>query len=308
LHLTLVGLGIGAGDEVIVPALTFAAPANVTIHAGARPVLVDVDADSWCLDPERMAAAITSRTRAIIAVHIYGQPCDMERILALADRYGLAVIEDAAEAHGSKCRGRFVGSLGTAGCFSFHAAKTLTMGEGGIVLTNDEALARGLRMLRDHGMRKGDSYWHDAIGYNYRLTNYQAAMGCAQLERIDELLARRREIEQQYRLHLKDIPGLSNHPEAPWGQRVPWGHPLLVDPGVFGMGRDELRRRLAVRGIETRPGFYPLHTLPVYSYTGSFPSAEHLGANVLSLPTFHTLSETEIKTVAEAIREEQAAT
>jgi len=307
LQLTFAALGIGAGDEVIVPAFTFAAPANVAIHAGARPVLADVDPTTWCIDPDRVAGAITPRTRAIVAVHVYGQPCDMEGIQAVAARHGVAVIEDAAEAHGSKYRGRSVGTIGAAGCFSFHAAKTITTGEGGVVLTNDETLAARLCMLRDHGMRKGEPYWHDAIGFNYRLTNYQAAMGCAQLERIDELLARRREIEQQYRLHLKDVRGLGTHAETPGAERVPWGHPLLVDPPVFGMDRDELRRRLAARGVETRPGFHPLHTLPVYGFAGRFPNAEHLGTHVLSLPTCHGLSEADIKVVAEAVRATQAA-
>jgi perosamine synthetase len=311
LHLTLVALGIGAGDEVIVPAFTFAAPATVAIQAGARVVLADVDPETWCLDPQRVKDVITPRTKAIVAVHVYGQPCDMEALLAIAGHNGLAVIEDAAEAHGSKCRGRSVGTVGAAGCFSFHAATVPKLkeflDEGGIVLTNDETLAGRLRLLRDHGMRKGEPYWHDALGFNYRLTNYQAAMGCAQLERIDDLLARRREIEQQYRLHMKDIPGLGIHVEAPWAQRVPWGHLLLVEPRAFGMGRDELRRRLAARGIETRPGFHPLHTLPMYGFTGRFPNAEHLGTHVVSLPTSHGLSEAEIKTIAEAIREEQAA-
>lgn len=307
LHVALVALGMRPGDEVIVPTFTFVAPVNVVIHAGAKPILVDCDRDTWCLDPSEVERAITPRTKAIIPVHVYGHPCGMDAISGIASRHHLLVIEDAAEAHGSRCHGQVVGSFGIAGCFSFHAAKTLTMGEGGIVVTNDEALAQRLRILRDHGMRKDRRYWHDHVGYNYRLTNFQAALGCAQLERFDAIIARRRHIAQQYRQRLERIPGLRCQHEAPWADRVLWTQAILIDPSRFGMDRDGVMAALSERGIETRPAFYPVHTMPIYGVTGRFPMAEEVGRHGLTLPTYTSLSDVEIALITDTIAQLQRA-
>lgn len=301
LHLALVALGIGPGDDVVLSTFSFVAPVNVVIHAGARPILVDCDPDTWCLDPGEIERAITPRTKAIIAVHVYGHPCDMEAIMRIASGHKLFVIEDAAEAHGSTCRSQRVGSIGTVGCFSFHAAKTLTMGEGGIVVTNDEALMVRMKTLRDHGMRKNLRYWHDEVGYNYRLTNLQAAVGCAQLERFDTIITRRREIAAQYCQGLASIPGVVCQREASWANCVLWAQAILIDPLTFGISRNALMMKLGEWGVETRPAFYPVHTMPIYGITGCFPVAEHVGANGLSLPTHTGLSEGEIAYIIDAI-------
>lgn len=306
LHLALVALGIGPGDEVIVPTFTFVAPANVVVQAGAAPVFVDCDPQTWCMDPRRVQETVTKRTKAIIPVHLYGYPCDMKAINAVAERRGLAVIEDAAQAHGTTCYGRPVGSFGIAGCFSFHAAKTLTMGEGGIIVTRDKCLAGRLRMLRDHGMRPGKRYWHDLIGYNYRLTNYQAALGCAQLEQADRLMARRRRIAEAYRRGLAGMPGLSWQQAPPWADPVPWTQAIVVDPDVFGLDRDRLAASLERLGIETRPTFYPAHTLPIHDAPGRFAHAERIGANGISLPAFSGLSDAQIRGICQAIRKARA--
>ena len=199
LHLALVALGIGEGDEVIVPDLTYAATINTVLHANATPVIVDVEESSWCIDPIQIEKAITRRTKAIIPVHLYGQACDMEAIMKIAKKYKLRVIEDCAEAHGAMFNEKKVGSFGDVGCFSFFGNKVITTGEGGMCVTNDTNLNERMRILRDHGMSKTKRYWHEVIGYNYRMTNLQAAIGLAQLERIEKIHNNRREYENNYK-------------------------------------------------------------------------------------------------------------
>src|ERR1041384_62037 len=219
LHLALVALGVGPGDEVIVPTLTFIATANAVTYCGAKPVFVDVDPDSWTIDPSRIQEKITSRTRGIILVHLYGHPCDLDPILSLASRHNLFVVEDAAEAHGAEYKGRKVGALADIGIFSFYGNKVMTTGEGGMLTTNDSAIANKARLLRGQGMDPQSRYWHEVIGFNYRMTNVAAAIGLAQLEKIDWHLSRRAEVNNYYRELLADFPGVSWQADKEWAKQ-----------------------------------------------------------------------------------------
>jgi len=308
LHLALAAAGVGPEDEVLVPAFTMIATANATLYMGARPVLIDADPATWNLDPERMADKLTSRTRAVTAVHTYGQPADMEAIRSFAERNGLLVIEDAAEAHGARYHGAPVGSVGDVAAFSFYGNKIITTGEGGIVTTNDRGIADVARELRDHAFSTDRHFWHRRVGFNYRMTNLQAAIGLAQTERFDELVERRRRIAERYRHELAAVEGLQLPPSLDGG--VTWMFGVKVAE-AFGISRDELRRALAARGIETRTFFVPLHLQPVLleRFAGQrYPVAEELGRTGLYLPSGPTLSAEDIDCVAEAIRAAQVLT
>jgi perosamine synthetase len=302
LHVALVALGVGPGDEVIVPTLTFIATANAVTYTGATPVLVDSDPDTWTIDPAAIEAAVTPRTRAIVPVHLYGHPADLDRILAVAAARGVAVVEDAAEAHGATYRGRRVGTFGVMGIFSFYGNKIFTTGEGGMVVTDDDDLAAQLRILRAHGMSETRRYWHPVLGFNYRLTNLQAALGLAQIERADEILAAKRDLAKRYDDALRGVPGLTLPPDAEWATSVHWLYSILVDRDAFGMSRDELQRALDDRGIETRPFFVPIHEQPLYAHDArQLPVAEELARRGLSLPSAVGLGADEIARVAETI-------
>ena len=297
LHLAFAALGIGRGDEVIVPTLTYIASVNTIAYTGATPVFVDSDPVTWNLDPTLLEAAITPRTRAIEVVHLYGHPADMDPILAVAAQYGLPVVEDAAEAHGAAYKGRPVGSLGTLGSFSFFGNKIITTGEGGMLVTDDDELAETARHLRGQGVSPVRTYWHDVIGYNYRMTNVSAAIGCAQLERVETTLTAKRQIADWYRSRLQGVPGIGLQREAEWASPVHWMNSVLVEPRL----RDGLIEFLAARGVETRPFFHPAHTLPMYSVGAAFPVAERLGASGLNLPSWPGLSEVQVDEVSLAL-------
>lgn len=284
LHLAMVALGIGPGDEVIVPTLTFIATANAVRYAGATPVFVDSEPLTWNLDPDAVEAAITERTRAIIPVHLYGHPADMAAIMTIAERHGLAVVEDAAEAHGALCRGRRVGSIGGIGVFSFYGNKIVTTGEGGMLTTDNAEIADRVRMLRDHGMSRERRYIHPVLGYNYRLTNLQSAIGVAQMEKIDIVLAGRAEMARQYRQGLEGISGLAIPAVAPWASHAFWLYSILIDESHFGMSRDGLMATLSEAGIDSRPLFPCVHQQPIYNTGEHFPVAEDLSRRGLSLP------------------------
>jgi perosamine synthetase len=289
LHVALVALGIGPGDEVIVPALTFVATANAVAYTGATPVFADSEAVTWNVDPDGVTAAIGPRTKAIVAVHLYGHPADMDALLAAAD--GIPVVEDAAEAHGALYKGRPVGALGRVGTFSFYGNKIVTTGEGGMVVTDDAELAARVRLLRDHGMEPGRRYWHPVLGFNYRLTNLQAALGVAQLEKLDEILAAKRRVTDRYAAGLRDLPGVTLPPEEPWARNVHWLYSILVEE------RDAVMDALDAAGIESRPFFTPLHQQPLYATGERLPVAESLAERGLSLPSAVTLSAGEIERV-----------
>jgi perosamine synthetase len=306
LHLALLAMDVRPGDEVIVPSLTYIATANAVRYVGAEPVFADVDPNTWCLDPASVEHRITPKTKGIIAVHIYGHPADMDALNKLAAAYGLWVVEDAAEAFMARYKGRVVGGLGKVSTFSFYGNKTITSGEGGAVATNDPELEYRMRILRGQGMDPQRRYFFPVVGYNYRLTNVACAILCAQLERQQAILERRREIFATYSRHLSGMPGIGLQPVAPWAEVSPWLFCITVNATEYGHTRDELMAHLATQGIETRPFFIPLHTLPPYR-AGSRARGEHLpvtdqlGASGINLPTYNQLSDEEIIYVAQAI-------
>jgi len=304
IHLALVALGVGEGDEVIVPDLTFAATINTVIHAGATPVIADVDPVTWTLDPAAVERLITPRTKAIMPVHLYGHPCHMDELMAIARKHGLLVVEDCAEALGSLYKGRPVGSFGDAATFSFFGNKTITTGEGGMTLFRDAEVAARATMLRDHGMDKQRRYWHLEVGYNYRMTNIQAAIGVAQMERLDAFVQAKRNLAAVYTDGLMAIGGLVPPPEEPWAFNGFWLYSCLVEEG-FGLGRDEVMDRMARNGIETRPLFHPLHVMPPYTRFilpgQEFPVSSGLSRKGLSLPSSVTIIRSEQDGVLEVL-------
>lgn len=304
LHLALLALGIGPGDEVIVPTLTFVATANAVTYCGATPVFVDSEPVTWNISPHQLEAKVTDRTRAIIVVHLYGHPADMDPILELARRRGIAVIEDAAEAHGALYKGRPVGSLGDLGTFSFYGNKIITTGEGGMVVTNSDVFAARLRLLRGQGMDPTRRYWFPIIGYNYRMTNIAAAIGLAQLEKVSWHISRRREVAELYREKLAGVDGIVLHSEQNWAFHVYWMTSLVLDPCCL-INQSTLMQRLADAGVETRPFFYPMHRLPMYRELAAgetFPVAEQLAAHGINLPSFSGLTGAEIDYVCNTIK------
>jgi perosamine synthetase len=305
LHLALATLGLGPGDEVIIPTFTMIATANAVRYTGAMPVLADATRPTWNFDLDQVAAKITPRTRGICLIHTYGHPVDMDPLLEIADRRGLWVLEDAAEAHGARYRDRPVGSLGRAASFSFYANKIITTGEGGMITTNDEVLARVARRLRDHAFSDERHFWHKYLGFNYRMTNMQAAIGLAQTERLPELVEIRRTNAARYTASLSRVPGLTLPVELPWARNVYWMYGVVVED-EFGISRDELRRRLARRGIETRTFFIPIHIQPIYyeHYRGQrYPVSEELCQRGLYLPSGATLATAEIDYICDMVRE-----
>lgn len=306
IHLALLALDAGPGDEVIVPSLTYIATANAVRYVGAEPIFVDVDPATWCLDPAAVDEAVGPATKAIIAVDLYGHPPDMDPINDIAKRSGLAVIEDAAEAHGARYKGRPAGSLGTIGTFSFYGNKIITSGEGGAVTVDDPELERRLRLFRGQGMDPERRYYFPVIGYNYRLTNVACALLCAQLERWNELLGARAELFAAYERGLASVRGIALQPRAAWAEPARWLFSITVDESEFGVNRDELARRLDTDGIETRPFFHPLHRLPPYERRpGSqreLPVTDRLSASGLNLPTSSRMTDADVGRVVNAIR------
>ena len=304
LHLALAAAGVGPGDEVIIPSLTFVATANVVRYCGATAVFVDSERHTWQIDSAAIEARITPRTRAIIPVHLYGHPCDLDPILAIARRHGLAVLEDAAEAHGAEYRGRRVGSLGAVGCFSFYGNKIITTGEGGMCVTDDDALADRLRLLRDHGMDPKRSYWHEVIGFNYRMTNLQAAVGVAQTKKLPAFIEKKRQIAGWYAEALAPLARagrLALHPEAAWARSVYWMYSVILSDACPSL--DVVRTRLNDRGVDSRPFFHPLHTLPPYADGQRLPVAEQLASRGMNLPSGTGLSKADVERVARALGE-----
>ncbi len=299
LHLALLGVGIGPGDEVIVPSLTYIAAVNAIRYVGATPVFADSDARTWQIDPAHVARLITSRTRAIMAVHTYGQSCDLAALGDLCQRHQLRLIEDCAEAFGTRIGDRHVGTFGDVATFSFFGNKTVTTGEGGMVVSRDADVHALICKLRGQGLAGEKEYWHDVVGYNYRITNICAAIGVAQMERAHELIARKRTLAIEMRAAMADLP-LEFHLEQPGTTHSFWMVSALAKSEAE---RDGLRRALREEGIETRPVFHPAHTMPMYSagQTGLEVSVD-LATRGLNLPSWPGLSETQIRTIATAAR------
>jgi len=306
LHLALLSLNIGKGDEVIVPTLTFIATANAVTYTGAKPVFIDCNPKDWTIDTDKIEEKITPKTKAIIPVHLYGQPAHMDKIHEIATKYKLAVIEDAAQAHGALYKTFRVGLINSTdiGCFSFFGNKIVTTGEGGMVVTNQENLKEKIQILRDHGMSKDQRYFHKVLGYNYRMTNMQAAIGVAQMEKIDTILQQKQILANQYKKALENIPGLTLPIEKSYSKSVCWLYSILVDKSEFGIDRDNLMDVLKKNNIDTRPLFIPVHQQPIYNTGQSLPVAERISSSGLSLPSSINLSENDINYVATVIAEQ----
>ncbi len=295
LHLALLGVGIGSGDEVIVPSLTYVAAVNAIRYVGASPVFADVDAQTWQINPAHVARLITPRTRAILAVHTYGQACDLTNLVSLCRKYDLRLIEDCAEAFGTRIGSQHVGTFGDVATFSFFGNKTVTTGEGGMVISRDEKVHAIICKLRGQGLAGEKEYWHDVIGYNYRITNICAAIGVAQMERADELIARKRRLAVAMCASMADLP-LEFHLEQPGTTHSFWMISALARTEAE---RDGLRKELRLGGIETRPVFHPAHTLPMYA-TGQtdLNVSVDLSTRGLNLPSWPGLTEEQVADIA----------
>jgi len=299
LHMALLALGTKPGDQVLVPTFTYVATANAVTYCGAEPVLVDCEEDTWNMDPARAEAALTDRTVGIIPVHLYGHPCDMDPLRDLAERHGLWILEDAAEAHGARYRDRNVGTLGDVAAFSLFGNKVITTGEGGIVTTDDERLAERMRRIRGQGMDPKRRYWFPEVGYNYRMTNLAAALGVSQLKKIDRLIAAHRQVAHWYLQELAEVPGLVMPVEREDVHSVFWLFSLRLRAAEDRPElRDELMWRLLEDGIDTRPFFHPMHTMPVYDQDGDFRVADRIARSGLSLPSSPRLDHDDVRHIA----------
>ena len=301
LHMGMAGLDIGYGDEVILADINWIASAAPIVHLGAKPVLVDVLPDTWCLDPNAVEAAITPRTKAILAVHLYGNLCDMDALAAIAQKHKLHLIEDAAEAIGSIWHGRRAGSMGAFGAFSFHGTKTITTGEGGIFVTNDDALYERVLTLSNHGRARGETrqFWPERIGHKYKMSNLQAAIGCAQLERIDELVARKRRVFEYYREALSDLP-LRMNPE-PEGTRNGFWMPTIVADERTPFDREALLAAFKIANIDGRVFFWPLSSLPSFERRPQHLVSHSLSRRAMNLPSYHDMTDEDIARVMDVV-------
>lgn len=305
LHMGMSALGIGPGDEVIMPDITWIATAAPVVHLGAKPVLVDILPDTWCIDPERVEAAITPSTKAIVAVHLYGNLCDMDRLLAIGEQHGLPVIEDSAEAIGSIWHGRRAGSMGRFGAFSFHGTKTIVTGEGGMFVTNDDALYQSVLTLSNHGRVSGETkqFWPDQVGFKYKMSNLQAAIGCAQMERIEQLIAQKRRIFRAYHDELSGLGCLSLNPAPAGTQNGYWMPTIVVSPGT-PFDRERLLADFQEAGIDGRVFFWPLSGLNVQARVGpgDTPVATAIHSRSINLPSYHDLDQTGIARVCHVLK------
>ncbi len=300
LHTALVALEVGQGDEVIVPTLSYIASVNAIAYAGATPVFVDADPHTWQMDPEDVRRNITTKTKAIMAVHLYGQTCDLERLTSIAKKQRVYLIEDCAESLGSEYQNKKAGSFGDVATFSFFGNKTLTTGEGGMVVTNDKALYDRVVHFRGQGLVKHREYWHDAIGYNYRMTNICAAIGLAQLERVHEIMTKKRWVAERYKQLLHGLP-VQYHDQQEGTLHSYCMFSILVPSA---RQREPLRDYLRKAGIETRPLFYPVHTMPMYVQKfQKYPVAEDLSRRGISLPSYPELNDQDLIFITRSIEE-----
>ncbi len=298
LHLILLSYGIGVGDEVIVPSLTFIATANAVTYTGATPVFVDSDVETWNIDPVKIEDLITEKTKAIIPVHLYGHPADMDPINKIAKKYNIRVIEDAAEAQGASYKEKMVGSLADSAMFSFFGNKVVTTGEGGMIVTNDTSIADKCRLLRDHGMTEKKRYWHNIVGYNYRMTNLQAALGVAQMRKIDDIVSRKKWIASVYAKYLYGIKGITLPPDKKWADSVFWLFTILINEKQTNFTLEDLIVELKRNGIDARTVFYPVHTQPIYRDNIKLPISEEIHNTGISLPSAPDMTERDIYKVS----------
>ncbi|OMC12887.1 DegT/DnrJ/EryC1/StrS aminotransferase family protein [Mycobacterium sp. SP-6446] len=304
LHMGMAALGIGPGDEVIMADTNWIATAAPVVHVGARPVFVDILPDSWCIDPELAEAAITPRTKAIVAVHLYGNVCDMDRLLTVGQRHGIPVIEDAAEAIGSIYRGNRAGCMGRFGAFSFHGSKTITTGEGGMFVTNDDDLYERVLTLSNHGRARSQTkqFWPDMVGFKYKMSNIQAAIGCAQMERIDALVSRKREIFHAYNDGVAGVARVSMNPEPP-GTRNGFWMPTVVFDESTRLTSERITRAFAAENIDARVFFHPLSATPPFAGSSGGKWANDIASRAINIPSFNDITEVEQCRILQVVRE-----
>jgi perosamine synthetase len=296
LYLAFLAIDIKPDDEIVVPGFGFLAAANVALHIGAKPVFCEVDPRTWCSGADEIESVLTSRTRAIVVVHTYGNVCDMNPILKLARDRNISVIEDTAEALASKYRGQFAGTLGTIGTYSFHATKTITTGEGGMVITDNDKLLDRMKLYRSHGLKRKKHYWHELPGLNFRLTNIQAALGCGQLQYLEKIITERNRVYNSYREKLMEIPGVLLQEFLPVVEPVVWAIAIQLDPKLFPQGRDVLLEQMLELGIELRPGFYSPGQID-YFECAPLPICDNLASSIVSMPSYPSLSEAQIESI-----------
>jgi perosamine synthetase len=303
LHMGMAALGIGPGDEVIMADTNWIATASPIVHLGAKPVFVDILPDSWCIDPDKAEAAITPNTKAIVAVHLYGNLCDMDRLLAIGEKYGIPVIEDAAEAIGSVYHGKRAGSMGMFGAFSFHGTKTLTTGEGGMFVTNDADLYERVLTLSNHGRARGQSkqFWPEIVGFKYKMSNLQAAIGCAQMDRIDELIGDKRRIFQYYQHSLTTLP-LAMNPEPADCSNGYW-MPTIVANSSVPFDREQLLGKFKAENIDARVFFWPLSMQPMFDEQRQNSFAFAIWPRAINLPSYHGLSSEDMDRICGILRD-----
>jgi perosamine synthetase len=302
LYLILKTLGIGPGDEVIVPDQTFITPASMTLHAGGKPVSVDVQPDTFNMDPTQVEKAITRKTKAIVGVDMLGHPADWDELNEIATKHGIMLIEDAAEAHGALYKKRKTGSLSPITMFSFYGNKTITTGEGGMILSNDNEFIEKCFLTRGHGMRPEKRYWHDVMGYNYRMTDLQAAVGLAQFEKIETFLSAKRNVARQYAERLSKIPGIDIPMVRPYATHSYWMYQINVNK-PFPISRDALATELGKRNIDTRRAFYSVHVQPPYAQKGAFPNSNRCSETGLMLPIGANLTGEQVEYVCDGIED-----
>ncbi len=296
LHLALKAFGVKEGDEVIVPNVTFIATANAVSYCNAKPVFVDIEENSWCIDPKKIEEKITKKTKGIIAVHLYGMPAPMDEIKEIAEKNGLFVLEDGAEAIGAEYKGKRVGSLGDAAVFSFYGNKVITSGEGGMILSDNKELIEKIKILRDHGMNRNKKFWHEVIGFNYRMTNMQAALGLAQLENIDNILEKKMAVVKEYDNCFRENEKIGLQPNIEDRRKICWLYTILIEN--LGTERDKLIVKLRENGIDSRPFFYPLTDMPPYKSGEHFPVSRKISYKGISLPSSPKLKKEEIQKIA----------
>jgi perosamine synthetase len=302
LHMGMAAIGIGPGDEVVMADTNWIATAAPIVHLGATPVFVDILPDTWCIDPKLAEAAITPHTKAIIAAHLYGNLCDMERLIDIGKRHGIPVIEDSAEAIGSIWHGKRAGSMGRFGTFSFHGTKTVTTGEGGMFVTNDDELYERVLTLSNHGRSRGQTrqFWPDLLGFKYKMSNIQAAIGCAQMERIEELISRKIEILTYYKDKLLELPGLSMNPEPHNTINGAW-MPTVVFAPETGLNREKLQSSFAAENIDARVFFWALSTLPMFEHVTHSVHAKLIPQRSINLPSYHDIQESDLSRIVQSL-------
>lgn len=303
LHMGMAALDIGNDDEVILADTNWIATVSPIVNLGAKPVFVDILPDSWCINPNKVEAAITERTKAIVAVHLYGNLCNMDELHAIGDKYDIPIIEDAAEAIGSKYNGKRAGSMGKFGAFSFHGTKTLTTGEGGMFVTNDKDLYEKVLTLSNHGRSKSQSkqFWPDIVGFKYKMSNLQAAIGCGQMERIEELIKRKKEILAIYKRYLEQLPGISMNPEPKGTENGAW-MPTVIFDNETGITREKLQAVFAEENVDARVFFWPLSSLPMFENVDTNFNAWAIPERAINLPSYHDITDSEIQRVVKIIK------